>query len=209
MSDRQSERETLAIPIGARAPKKNTEEYKTGTSIASFTSIRLKNSGITIEKARELIREKLHVKHVKLFASIPGLNGMFVLPFDTFGLYDFMLSFSSTVRLKKRYFLAVSANKPFDNGSFDPKKDKYCLIYVKKEGSVVFVKDKILRPEDVKEEQFPRLIKYAAGVIQEEDYEVVYDDIKQSNQGGKINWIKQHETLGNLIFCLVYPKIQE
>ena len=106
------------------------------------------------------------------------------------------------------YFLAVST-KPFDNRSFDERNDKHCLIYVKKEDSVVFVKDKIIKPEDLEEEEFPRLIKYAAGIVQEKDYEVVYGVIERSNQVWKIHWIKNEATLGHLVFCIVRPKNQE
>ena len=119
---------------------------------------------------------------------------------------DFCLSFHG---MKGKYFLAVS-NKPFDNSTFDHKVDKYCMIYLKKDESVVFVKDKIIKPEDRNQEEFPRLIKYAAGVVQEKDYEVVYGDIRNSNMGLKIKWTKQNnEISGNLIFCVVCPKIQE
>ena len=57
--------------------------------------------------------------------------------------------------MKGKYFLAVS-NKPFDNSTFDHKVDKYCMIYLKKDESVVFVKDKIIKPEDRNQEEFPR-----------------------------------------------------
>ena len=105
------------------------------------------------------------------------------------------------------YFLAVST-KPFDNRSFDKRNDKHCLIYVKEEDSVVFVKDKIIKPEDLEEEEFSRLIKYAAGMMQENDYEIVYGVIKKSNQGWKIHWMERAFT-GHRIFCLVRPKNQE
>ena len=121
------------------------------------------------------------------------------------GFFDFEFSFHIKRVEKCRYFLAVST-KPFDNSSFDLMKDKHCLIYVQKEDSVVFVKDKIIKQKDLKEEQFPRLIKYIAAMEQEEDYEVLFGDIKKSNQEWKIDWIKQEKTFGELVFCLVHPK---
>ena len=84
------------------------------------------------------------------------------------------------------------------------------MIYLKKEDSVVLVKHKIIRAEDRSEEPMCRLVKYAAGVVQEKDYEVVYGDIQQSDQDVKINWMKENEAnTGNLVFCIVCPKIQE
>ena len=70
----------------------------------------------------------------------------------------------------------------------------------------MFVKDKIINQKDLKDEQFPRLIKYAAGMEQEEDYEVLFGDIKKSNQEWKIDWRKQEKTFGELAFCLVHHK---
>ena len=107
---------------------------------------------------------------------------------------------------KGRYFLAVS-NKPFDNSSFDYKVDKFCMIYLKKGDSVVFVRNKIIRAEERREEPMCRLVKYAAGVVQEKDYEVVYGDFQHSYQDLKINWIKQSEAItGNLVYCIVCTK---
>ena len=99
--------------------------------------------------------------------------------------------------------------KPFDNQSYELRIDKHCLIYVHNKDSVEFVKHKIIKYKDLKEEQFPRLIKYAAGMVHEEDYEVVFGDIKKSNQEWKIDWIKQEKIFGELLFCLVCPKNQD
>ena len=112
--------------------------------------------------------------------------------------------------MKGKYFLAVSNKQNEINNSFDYKVDKYCMIYMKKDNSVVFVKDKIIKPEERSQEEFPKLIKYAAGVVHEKDHEVLYGDIRNSNQGLKIKWTKQNEEIwGNLIFCVVCPKILE
>ena len=85
------------------------------------------------------------------------------------------------------------------------------MIYLKKEDSVEFVRNKIIRGEERREEpSMCRLVKYGAGVVQEKDYEVVYGNIQQSDQGVKINWMKENEpNTGNLVFCIVCLKIQE
>ena len=185
-----------------------TDGYKTGTFTSHFTSIRLESS-ITMKEATERMREKFQVKHAKLFFSLCSSNAMgFVSTYDKeIGFFDFLFSYHKSIE-KCKYFLAISTN-PFDNSSFDLMNDTHCLIYVQKKDSVVFVKDKIINQKDLKDEQFPRLIKYAAGMEQEEDYEVLFGDIKKSNQEWKIDWIKQEKTLGELVFCLVRPKHQE
>ena len=133
---------------------------------------------------------------------------VFLTPYDKeIGFLDFMWSYFKGVE-KCRYLLAVSTNL-FDNQSYELRIDKHCLIYVHNKDSVEFVKHKIIKYKDLKEEQFPRLIKYAAGMVHEEDYEVVFGDIKKSNQEWKIDWIKQEKIFGELLFCLVRPKNQD
>ena len=181
--------------------------YRTGTSTVACSSLRLECSK-TVSEATEIIRESLGIQHAKLFCCHGRKGNFFTGSTSKIGYLDFFLS-NQHYNRKSKYFLAVS-NKPFDNSNFDYKKDIYCMIYLQKEDSVVFVKHKIIRAEDRSEEPMCRIVKYAAGVVQEKDYEVVYGNIQQSDQEVKIHWMKENEAnTGNLVFCIVCPKIQE
>ena len=159
-----------------------------------------------ISEATEIIRENFGLKHAKLFCSYSSPGSLFYTKSESLiGYIDFFLSCNNNFK-KGRYFLGVS-NKPFDISSFDYKVDKFCMIYLKKGDSVVFVRNKIIRAEERREEPMCRLVKYAAGVVQEKDYEVVYGDFQHSYQDLKINWIRQSEAItGNLVYCIVCTK---